>query len=474
MRNLLLQVREEEMVLAVLENGILSDLAVESAESRDLVGGIYKGVVKNVVPSLNGMFVDIGIAKNGFLRMKNTRQHHAEGETILVQVEKDSTETKGPLLTEKISLPGKYAVALFHTDYIGISKKIRKEEEREKLRLEVQKICPAGMGVIVRTAAESVEPDIFRRDLMSLRNIGEIIRKRFRVEKGPVLLYREGDLAVRAFRDYMTGDTECLITNDREIYRRLLDMASRESEEEEKKIRLYESEIPLFTGYHVDEQLEGLFRREVPLESGGSIVIDYTEALTAIDVNSGSFRSKGLPHSELAFLVNCSAAKEIARQIRLRAIGGIIMVDFLDMDRESHKEKLLELLKQEVRKDHIKTVVCGMTSLGLVEVTRKRTGHRLYEKYYENCPCCHGTGKILTGTSMAERIFRDLEKKRMIGPFKTGIRIRCCEEAAEILNKPINRQHLRKIVNHTVLIESQNYKNRSTYEISFAEDWEGQ
>lgn len=468
MRNLLLQVEDERMTLAVLEDGVLSDIAVENAGGSDLVGRIYKGTVKNVVSSLNGMFVDIGLGKNGFLRMKDTCGNHTEGESILVQVEKDSTETKGPLLTEKISLPGKYAVALFHTGYIGISRKIRDEEKRKALRNEVQNTELPDMGVIVRTAAAGINPELFRQDLVNLRNTGEAVQRRFRIEKRPGLLYREGDLAVRAFRDYMTEDTECLLTNDRTVYQRLQDMADRESEKE--RIRLHESEIPLFTAYRAEAQLEGLLQREVPLESGGSIVIDHTEALTAVDVNSGSFRSKGLPHSELAYLVNCAAAREIARQIRLRSIGGIIMVDFLDMDRDIQKQKLLDLLRQEVKKDHVKTVVCGMTSLGLVEITRKRTGHRLWEKYYEECPCCHGRGKVLTWEAVARKILRDLEEKRLIGPFKNGIRIRCRAEAAEILDQPANRKHLEQIVNHEVLLEKQDYKERSTYEIAFMAD----
>ena len=191
------------------------------------------------------------------------------------------------------------------------------------------------------------------------------------MEKAPKLLYRDGDLAVKSLRDYMTPDVESLITDDRPTFQRLRQLSEGEGFPAEK-IRCYEGKEPLFQASHVDEQMKALFDREVPLPSGGSLVIDYTEALTAIDVNSGSFQGN-MPHGELAFLLNQSAVKEIARQIRLRGIGGIILIDFIDMERKSQEARLVELLKEEVRKDRVKTVVCGMTSLGLVEMTRKRT-----------------------------------------------------------------------------------------------------
>ena len=396
MKQILLHVTEEEKVLAVLDEGVLSDISVEKAEETDLVGRVYKGVIRNVVPSINGMFIDIGIGKNGFLRTKDilSKEPHTEGASVLVQVEKDSTETKGPLLTEKISFAGKYAVALLATNYIGISKKIRSEEKRASLRAMARDICPSGMGAIVRTAAEKAETEELRRDLSALSAVGEIVSRRFKVEKAPKLLYRDGDLAVKSLRDYMTPDVESLITDDRPTFQRLRQLAEGEGFPAEK-IRCYEGKEPLFQASHVDEQMKALFDREVPLPSGGSLVIDYTEALTAIDVNSGSFQGN-MPHGELAFLLNQSAVKEIARQIRLRGIGGIILIDFIDMERKSQEARLVELLKEEVRKDRVKTVVCGMTSLGLVEMTRKRTVHRLWQNYYETCPLCHGQGRILS------------------------------------------------------------------------------
>ena len=404
------------------------------------MGRVYKGVIRNVVPSINGMFIDIGIGKNGFLRTKDilSKEPHTEGASVLVQVEKDSTETKGPLLTEKISFAGKYAVALLATNYIGISKKIRSEEKRASLRAMARDICPSGMGAIVRTAAEKAETEELRRDLSALSAVGEIVSRRFKVEKAPKLLYRDGDLAVKSLRDYMTPDVESLITDNRPTFQRL-------------------------------RQMKALFDREVPLPSGGSLVIDYTEALTAIDVNSGSFQGN-MPHGELAFLLNQSAVKEIARQIRLRGIGGIILIDFIDMERKSQEARLVELLKEEVRKDRVKTVVCGMTSLGLVEMTRKRTVHRLWQNYYETCPLCHGQGRILSAESVAQQIIEDLERQKSRAPFRSGILIRCEKEVAHRLHAPDMQARLESLVHHDVIIEDNGSMMREEYSILGAGD----
>lgn len=466
MKQILLHVKPEEKVLALLEEGILSDISVEKKEETDIVGRVYKGVIRNVVPSINGMFIDIGIGRNAFLRTRDilTKEAHTEGASVLVQVEKDSTETKGPLVTEKISFAGKYAVALMHTDYIGISKKIRKEETRESLRQVARQICPPGMGAVVRTAAEKVEPAAFEKDMQSLARIGDIVNRRFKIEKGPALLYRDGDLAVKTLRDYFTADVEHIWVDDKETYDRLVQIAEGEDLCDAEKIGYYQGKAPLFTAFHVDEQIQALFEREVTLPSGGSLVIDYTEALTAIDVNSGSFKGN-MPHSELAYLINQDAAKEIARQIRLRGIGGIIMIDFIDMDKKSQQEKLVGLLKEEVRKDRVKTVVCGMTSLGLVEMTRKRTVHRLWQNYYDTCPLCHGTGKIRSAERVADSILEDLERRKAQGPFRTDLCIRCESEVAQVLQQIDCREKLQQLVYHDVEIEAVTGMPRESYSI---------
>lgn len=463
MKRLLLHVTRNEKILALLEDEILSDIVVEKNEERDLVGRIYKGIVRNVVPALNGMFVDIGIGQNAFLRVKG--EYHSEGSSVLVQVEKDSTETKGPLVTEEISIPGKYAVALLDSDYIGISRKIRDEESRARLRNIARKVCPPQMGVVVRTAASEIDSESFEKDLMMLRSNAEIIFRRFKLEKGPLLLYRDGDIVVKSIRDYFSYDVEELVVDEEDTYKRLLQVGKSESEEIGAKIKFYNEKMPLFTAYHVEEQIHSLFDKNVPLSNGGSLVIEYTEALTVIDVNSGSFQGKGIPHSELAFLVNKAAAYEIARQIRLRGIGGIIMIDFLDMDKKSQKEEILQILKSAVYQDKIKTVVCGMTSLGLVEMTRKRTKHRLWKNYYDACPLCHGKGVVKSPETISNEIVNELEKRRASGPFKTGIMIQCHQAVGNLLSKDPIKSYLEKLVNHQIVIEKGNDMDSERFEI---------
>ncbi len=462
MKQLLLHVTPEEMVLAVLEEGRLSDISIEKTEETDLVGRIYKGVIKNVVPSINGMFIDIGVGKNAFLRSKDilAKTPHTEGATVLVQVEKDSTDTKGPLVTEKISLAGKYAVALLGTGYIGVSKKIRSEEKRKELRDTASRLSPAGMGAIVRTAAENADAAAFGEDIQNLADMAGIVSRRYKVEKAPALLYRDGDLAVRCLRDYDASDIESLWIDDKETFARISQMG--EGAFPAEKIHHYTGRAPLFTEFHVDKEIQALFEREVALPSGGSLVIDYTEALTAIDVNSGSFKGN-MPHGELAYLINRSAVPEIARQIRLRGIGGIIMIDFIDMEKKSQQNELVQLLKEEVRKDRVKTVVCGMTSLGLVEMTRKRTVHRLWQNYYDTCPLCKGEGRILSVETMAGKILEDLRNRSAQGYFKTDLLIQCEKEVAKLLSQEEWSTKLKNLVHHEVTVEDSGNPHREVY-----------
>ncbi|MGN0953739.1 Rne/Rng family ribonuclease [Dialister sp.] len=468
MKQLLLHVRPKQTVLALLDNDILSDLAVERAGEEDIVGRVYKGIIRNVVPSLNGMFVDIGIGRNAFLRTRDLISKaipHTEGSAVLVQVEKDSTQTKGPLVTEKVSFAGKYAVALAGSGYIGISKKITDESKRNLLRRHAKEICPAGMGLIVRTAAEAAGEEEFKRDLASLRRTMEVVEKRYLLEKGPALLYRDGDLAVKSLRDYLTQGVERILVDDREVWKRLSQMAEEEQDMSPDRILFFEERESLFQYFHVDSQIQQLFERVVPLPSGGTLVIDYTEALTVIDVNSGSFKGKGIPHDELAFLINRSAALEIARQIRLRGIGGIIMIDFIDMEKKEEKEKLVHILQAAVREDRVKTVVCGMTSLGLVEMTRKRTTKRLWQYYYDICPCCGGSGHILSAEAAGDRILEDLENRRREGPFKTDLEIRCSADVAKVLLSPFMKKQLDKTAGRGIIIREEPSFSRETYTI---------
>ena len=423
MRQILLHVEPDEKIFAALDDGILNDLEIERNNNLDIVGRVYKGIVRNSVPSINGYFIDIGIGRNAFLRKRDlpADTNITEGSTVLVQVEKDSTETKSPLVTGKIGIQGKYFVMLVNSSYVGVSKKIVDTKRRSSLRSWVKSVRPDGKGIIIRTAAANVEEDVLK----------DIISKRSKVERGPVLLYRGSDLIVKGIRDYMNDDVESFFIDDEESFDRASELEKKKPNSLEDRLHYYHGPELLLEKFHVEEQIEQLFDRKVELKSGAYFVIDYTEALTVIDVNSGSFKGNGIPHSESAFLINKEAAVEIARQIKLREIGGIILVDFIDMNKKSQKDELLDTLKRAFQKDHNKAVVCGITSLGLVEITRKRTNQRLWQNYFDACPVCHGTGIVLSPESIARSIYHDLQKRKSGTGIKTGITIVCNEEVAD-------------------------------------------
>lgn len=476
MKTILLETGTDETRLAVMEDGRLTDFAMERPDHEDnLVNRIYRGTVKNVVPAISSVFVDIGIGRNAFLHMadmypsdmtaeERRKNPITEGCAVLVQVIKDGTETKGPRVTCRISFPGRYAVLITGTDYIGISRKIRSESRREELRHMGRTFCPAGTGLIVRTAAEKADPGEMEREIGKLADNWDIVRRRYALAKSPSLLYREGDLAVRSIRDYMTDDTDCMLVDDAAVYKRICDIAVSEDKKWQEKVFLYDEPGSMMETMGAEEQIAELFCRQIALPSGGTLVIDYTEALTAVDVNSGSYRGH-MSHGNMAYLTNREAAAEIMRQIRLRGIGGIILIDFIDMEKKENQEAILSLLRKEAAKDRVKTVVCGMTSLGLVEMTRKRTVHRLWQNCYDVCPVCGGTGKTLSAASVAIRIRRELKKMRKGNRIRTDLLIQCHPEVAALFREPGKAEELYALTGHQVRWEEGNNPNREVYTI---------
>ena len=467
MRQILLHVEPDEKIFAALDDGILNDLEIERNNNLDIVGRVYKGIVRNSVPSINGYFIDIGIGRNAFLRKRDlpADTNITEGSTVLVQVEKDSTETKSPLVTGKIGIQGKYFVMLVNSSYVGVSKKIVDTKRRSSRRSWVKSVRPDGKGIIIRTAAANVEEDVLKEEIEYLDHIFDIISKRSKVERGPVLLYRGSDLIVKGIRDYMNDDVESFFIDDEESFDRASELEKKKPNSLEDRLHYYHGPELLLEKFHVEEQIEQLFDRKVELKSGAYFVIDYTEALTVIDVNSGSFKGNGIPHSESAFLINKEAAVEIARQIKLREIGGIILVDFIDMNKKSQKDELLDTLKRAFQKDHNKAVVCGITSLGLVEITRKRTNQRLWQNYFDACPVCHGTGIVLSPESIARSIYHDLQKRKSGTGIKTGITIVCNKEVADFISIKDNITNFETLVNKPVKLEADDSLKWGVYSI---------
>lgn len=467
---LLLNVNADESILAVVEGQALSDLIIEDNSLKEVVGEIYKGNVRNVVHSINGVFLDIGNIKNAFLRyddLINPSKIPTEGQALLVQIIKESTYTKGPLLTEKISFKGKYAVLIKGTDYVGVSKKIRDEKIRNEFRNLVRTILPKGYGAIIRTESMQVSSEIFLKEIKRLIYESEIVEKKFAVLKKPGLLYRNSDLSMRCIRDYLDKDVKELLIDDKLTYERMNQLIVEYFPEYKNIIKLYDSSTNLFNYFDIEDEIQNLNKRKVDLKSGGSIIFDYAEALTVIDVNSGSFR-KNMSHEDLAFFVNKEAAYEIAKQLRLRGIGGIIMIDFIDMKDSNRKEELINYLKKELKKDFAKTVVCGMTSLGLVEMTRERTVHSLLQKYYDNCSVCYGMGKVLSLEEIAKRIYRNLNFIKRQGKLSSSLTIECQVEVAKYLKNKVNLWN--KEFNRNILIEKNKSLHRDVYSILLNQD----
>lgn len=417
-REILVQVAEEETKVAVLEDGQLVEIYVERGPNERLIGNIYRGVVKNVLPGMQAAFVDIGLEKNAFLYVEdavsnilwqgadlflfdnkppvlpNIQDIVKEGQEIVVQIAKEPVGSKGARITTKLTLPGHFLVLMPVVDYIGISRRIEDEAERERLRVIAEEIKPEKMGIIVRTVAEGATQEMLSQDLSNLLKMWERLVQRTKNTGGAALLHRDLALVQRILRDIFSDDIQKLSVNSRPVMEEVIEYLEVMDINLKGKVFLSDT-AQLFKKYAVNQQITQALKRKVWLKNGGYIVIDDTEALTAIDVNTGKFvGSKNL--AETVLLTNCEAAREIARQLRLRNIGGIIIIDFIDMDTEEHRAKVLSILEEELKKDKVKAHVLGITSLGLVEMTRKKVRQSLSSTLEKRCPYCGGKGMVLS------------------------------------------------------------------------------
>jgi len=410
-KEIIISVGEEESRVAVLENKLLVEMYIERALSQRVVGNIFKGRVENVLPGMQAAFVDIGLEKNAFLYVedaysgKQGEVGHTDlstnicdvvkqGQEIIVQIVKEPIGTKGARVTTQVTLPGRYLVLMPTVDYIGISRRIENEKERERLRALASKVKPEGMGVIVRTAAEGVEDEDFKQDINMLDRLWKKIINRSSSGPVPNLLHRDLELVQRILRDIFTEDVDRMIINSRSEYEKVMDLLDIVDPTLKVKVVLEEKEN-LFEATGIEKELEKALKRKVWLKCGGYLVIDQAEALTAIDINTGKYvGSTNLEDTVLK--TNLDAAAEIARQLRLRNLGGIIIVDFIDMTREEHRQQVLEKLEEEIKKDKTKTNILGITQLGLVEMTRKKVRPSLSEILQKPCSYCEGRGKVLS------------------------------------------------------------------------------
>ncbi len=358
MKKILISHKNGTTCAAVLVDGELEAFYTASDDNPQLVGNIYKGRVQNFLPGMRAAFIEIGRDRNVFLQT-NSPQKFSTGQSVLIQIEKEAEGSKGARATLNVSLAGRVLIFLPTLNYVGVSNKIR-GMERERLHNLAKKIRPKGTGLIVRTAAEGCEENILLDDLAELQSCWEKISERYKKRKPPALLYSDNDLLEKIIRDEFTPDDE-LIVDNLKIYRRLLELVP--------AVTFYEGTAQMFETFGLTEEIANLSKRELPLPSGGQIVIDKAEALTAIDVNTGKFIGR-TNFDETILKTNLEAAELILRQLRLRNLGGIIVVDFIDMDSDAHKKTLMNFLRETAQGDRNKTKIIDMTPLGLVEITR--------------------------------------------------------------------------------------------------------
>jgi ribonuclease G len=413
-KDILVDIKPDQTRVAILEDGELAEIYMDSPEQKKLFGNIYRGKVERVLPGMQCAFVDIGLDKNAFLYAGDIfagapadqdepyRKSHetvqkiekllSQGQEITVQVIKEAIETKGPRVTTQITLPGRNMVLTPFAPGIGVSKKIQEPEERERLKNIAERVCPKGMGLIIRTAAQGIDTSELEEDILLLLKLWQKIR--VKEEKGavPRCIYREPDLVQKLARDLLNAGVRRFIVNNRNEYENLRELLDDISPDMKTKLEYYYGEYDLFEFYHVESAIQKALARKVWLKCGGYLIFDKTEALTVIDVNTGKFTGRDDPE-ETILRTNLEATISIARQIRLRDISGIILIDFIDMQENAHKEQIISSLREAVKQDGTKTVVLGMTRLGLVEMTRKKVRNNLQQTLTEPCPVCGGTGR---------------------------------------------------------------------------------
>ncbi len=405
-KQMLVRSSPHQTQIVVLEGPILVEHYVARSDQKSLVGNVYLGKVRNVLPGMEAAFVDFGEGKNGVLYAGDVNYDDAEiegktrriemvmkpGDTVLVQVVKDALGHKGARLTNQISLAGRYLVLAPNSDVRGISRRLP-DEERRRLRSVIGEVRPKGMGVIVRTAAEGASKEDIQADIKRLLRIWEGIESNTG-SKAPALLHEEPPLVLRVIREHFTSDFRRLLVDDPKTHEQALAYLEGTEADLLDKVKLYEDELGLFERFHVEDQLRKALDRKVWLPSGGHVVIDRTEALTVIDVNTGRFVGRS-NLEETVLQNNLEAAEEIARQLRLRDIGGIIVIDFIDMEIAKNRAAVLQRLREHLAKDKTRTQVFDVSNLGLVEMTRKNVSAGLLESFSDVCPQCNGRGVVL-------------------------------------------------------------------------------
>jgi len=423
-RKILVEIGPYESRGAIIENGKLCELLYEIQDSEKIVGCIYKGRVANVVAGTQSAFVDIGIHKDAYLTLTGVDGGDSDddlkdiyrspiqdmlkvGQDVILQILKEPTPTKGPRSTMTISFPGRYLVFMPKIDHIGVSRRIQHDRERDRLRAVGRRIAPKGGGVVFRTASEGLEESVLKADLDLLVKMWNKVEKKINSSPPRTMLHRDIPLTMKLARDFFSDDVEEMIIDSEEAYRSIMEDCEFLTPLQRASMELYKGKEPLFEKFGIEKEIERALARKLWLESGGYLFFDKTEAMHCIDVNSGRF-SGGSDLEETVFRVNLEAAREIARQIRLRNLSGMIIIDFIDMEAPSHRAQVLKTLREHFKGDRNKPNILDFSELGLVQMTRRRTASSLDEIRKEVCPCCQGAGKIISAANIANSIRKQL------------------------------------------------------------------
>ncbi|EMP56010.1 ribonuclease G [Marinobacter santoriniensis NKSG1] len=428
---ILINVTPVETRVALVENGMLQEAYIERTSRKGIVGNIYKGKVVRVLPGMEAAFVDIGLERAAFIHASDVvvsqpgseelsegpktvpdiRTLLREGQSLVVQVTKDPIGTKGARLTTQLSIPSRYLVFMPGVSHIGISQRIEDDNERERLKSLLEQASSEQTevqgGYIIRTAAEAAPADDLIGDMKYLHRLSQSIQERIARVQAPAVVYQDLPLFIRTIRDLVRPQTEKVRIDSRESYQRVMEFVQEFVTEFSDKVEYYPGERPIFDLYSVEDEIQKALSRKVQLKSGGYVIIDQTEAMTTIDINTGAFVGhRNL--EETIFKTNLEAARAISRQLRLRNLGGIIIIDFIDMEDSEHQRQVHRMLEKMLERDHAKTKITGVSELGLVEMTRKRTTESLGQVLCEPCPICDGRGFLKTSETVCYEIFREI------------------------------------------------------------------
>jgi ribonuclease G len=439
-KEIFVNVSDYESRIAIKEDGKLVELLVERPEKERIVGDIYKGKVTAILPAIQAAFVDIGLEKAGFLHFSDMSDHRGESsilsdldlfdkdgeemptrskygrhtsiasvlkkdQELLVQVIKEPISTKGPRITSEISLPGRYIVLIPGARHIGVSKKISSWAEKKRLRKIASEFLPENFGMIIRTVAEGRNHKDFAADIKLLTKLWSKMKKKVDSAQAPALVHKDIEMTTGIIRDLFTPEVSKVVIDNKKEYRKFLSYLKEVAPQLRDRVELYTGDTPIFDEQDIEPEIEKMFSRKVWLKKGGYIVIDQTEALVTIDVNTGRFTGKSRPENAI-FETNLMAAREIARQARLRDIGGIIIIDFIDMENKEHRRKVFEEFKNALKRDRSQTYISSISDLGLIEMTRQRVRPSYMHTLSDPCPICSGVGRVLSKESIAMKIER--------------------------------------------------------------------